>query len=229
MKPTNDDRLPSCDGYSAFPIPPPPDESRPITARVQIELPASIANHELIEEIGRGGMGIVYRARQRALSRDVALKMLRGDGELSGFNLRTFGRRLPFTASITDVFATSSRGRSLRGICPEVGLQVYPAWKRWAFAHLFPDGLSTTRPVPAATSRPRVGSAILPTLPNVDFPRVSSVLTLLRVPFAAPPLAEAVAPRPRAPAPRRGSPQAARSRSSCSRPRSESRTREVRP
>lgn len=35
---------------------------------------------ELIEEIGRGGMGIVWRGRQRALDREVAIKTLPGSG-----------------------------------------------------------------------------------------------------------------------------------------------------
>src|SRR5262245_58073531 len=38
--------------------------------------PASPPGYELLDEIGHGGMGVVYRARDTALSRDVAVKLL---------------------------------------------------------------------------------------------------------------------------------------------------------
>jgi len=49
----------------------------------------AFGDYELLEEIGRGGMGVVYRARQRSLDRDVAIKFI-ASGIADSFNVARF-------------------------------------------------------------------------------------------------------------------------------------------
>ena len=60
--------------------------SRPSTSRRPSDVPQVLGDYELLEELGRGGMGIVYRAKQRSVNRLVALKVIRPD-RLSSMSL----------------------------------------------------------------------------------------------------------------------------------------------
>jgi tRNA A-37 threonylcarbamoyl transferase component Bud32 len=71
----------------------------------QIKLARDLGSYELVERLGGGGMGAVYRARHRFLARDAAVKLVRpealGDTDSAAqAQLRRFEREAQATASL---------------------------------------------------------------------------------------------------------------------------------
>jgi predicted Ser/Thr protein kinase len=56
------------------------------------QVPAQLGDFQIVGEIGRGGMGVVYEARQVSLNRRVALKVLRWGGVTDEEAMRRFQR-----------------------------------------------------------------------------------------------------------------------------------------
>lgn len=95
--------------------------------------------YTVVQRLGKGGMGVVYRARQRFLDRDVALKVLRPEFAMDTMAVRRFlqeakaasGLKNPHTVTIFEFGSTAEgtlyftmellSGRSLREVIEQEG------------------------------------------------------------------------------------------------------------
>jgi hypothetical protein len=63
--------------------------------------PARLGDFDLLEPLGQGGMGVVYRAHQRSLGREVALKVVRPEQLLFPGQRERFRREVAVVASLS--------------------------------------------------------------------------------------------------------------------------------
>ena len=100
--------------------------------------------YQLIDQLGEGGAGIVYKAEDKQLSRTVAIKILIGDGQMGGAKLERFRSearsvaRLNHPNIITLYDYAEEQGR------PYLVIEYIPGQDLWELDNSFAPGLMPT-------------------------------------------------------------------------------------
>jgi serine/threonine protein kinase/WD40 repeat protein len=90
-------------------------EPSPLLRPGAVAVPPQLGEYRILQEVGRGGMGIVYEAVQESLGRHVALKVLAYPGLVSPMHLQRFRREARAVArlhhtNIVPVFGVGTAG-----------------------------------------------------------------------------------------------------------------------
>ncbi|MEM9943694.1 MAG: protein kinase, partial [Planctomycetota bacterium] len=85
--------------------------------RREVESARQYGQYQLIEEIGRGGMGVVYKARHKMLKRPAAVKLIMEDAAHDETTIERFEREVQFSATLShwNTVQIYDYGLTLRG------------------------------------------------------------------------------------------------------------------
>jgi predicted Ser/Thr protein kinase len=117
----------------------------------ELEALPEIPGYDIIEEIGRGGMGVVYEAYQRSTGRRVAIKFMRGGGRALALR---FEREIDLLARLSHPGVVSVLDSSA-------------ASGRWYYVMEYVDGRPLDAHIPPGTADPRATLALLASVAEV--------------------------------------------------------------
>jgi serine/threonine-protein kinase len=89
-------------------------------------LPTHIADYEIVEQLGRGGMGVIYRARHQTIGHTVALKVIRAGELASDEERRRFVAEVKAAAALAHPNIVPVYGVGEHAGCPFFTMPVFP-------------------------------------------------------------------------------------------------------